>query len=335
MEGCRITDEWRYRDIRTVIMENEFLKVTILVDLGAKIHEFVYKPSDRDFLYHHPRVEPRIPTYGVNVDNWWTGGIDDVIPSGHPSVYRGEEYPFLGETWSLSWYYDIVARDVDEVSVHLWRPTIIAPLILEKWITLRSGEKALDVHYKLTNTDSHDFDFIWGIHPAFDVNSNSRIDIPAEDVQVEDSLDDRLGARGATYKWPYVEDKDGKKVDMRQFPSDGARAMEFHFATKIDDGWLAVTDTQKQEGMGVVFPKDIFSVIWLWLGSGGSWRGLANFAAVEAWCGYPAKLNEAVERGRFLTIGPGEELECDTKFVAFTGVSSVSGIKVTGEVEGG
>ena len=129
MESCRITDEWRYRDLRTVVMENEFLKVTILVDLGAKIHEFVYKPSDRDFLYHHPRVEPRAPTYGVNVDNWWTGGIDDVIPTGHPCLYNGEEYPFLGEVWSLQWYYDIVNRSKEEVSVHLWRPTIIAPLI--------------------------------------------------------------------------------------------------------------------------------------------------------------------------------------------------------------
>jgi len=80
MKGCRVSSEWTYNGLQALILENELLKASILVDFGAKIFEFIYKPTDRDFMYHHPRVEIRTPVYGVNVDNWWLGGIDEAIP---------------------------------------------------------------------------------------------------------------------------------------------------------------------------------------------------------------------------------------------------------------
>jgi len=85
----------------TCTLENEFLRVTVVPDIGAKVHELFYKPLARDLLFHHPRVELRAPVFGANVDNWWTGGIDDALPTGHACVVEGEELPFLGEAWSL------------------------------------------------------------------------------------------------------------------------------------------------------------------------------------------------------------------------------------------
>jgi hypothetical protein len=87
--------------MRSVILENDDLRVVVLTDYGAKILEFKLKCKAHDLLYHNPRVEIRMPVYGVNVDNWWHGGIDECIPTCHPTTYRGEEYPNLGEVWSL------------------------------------------------------------------------------------------------------------------------------------------------------------------------------------------------------------------------------------------
>lgn len=54
-KGCRINDELRYKGLKTIVMENELLKVTILVDKGTDIIEFLYKPKDVDFMWgHHP-----------------------------------------------------------------------------------------------------------------------------------------------------------------------------------------------------------------------------------------------------------------------------------------
>ena len=333
LKGCKIIDEWFYRGLRTLILENELIKLTILVDYGAKIHELIHKPSGRDFLYHNPRVEVRAPVFGVNVDNWWTGGIDECIPTGHPCTYKGEEYPYLGEVWSLPWYYQILDRGPDTVSVHLWRPAIISPLLVEKWVSLRAGEKIVYFHHKISNLSQTNFEFIWGIHPGFQISSQHRIDIPAKKVVIEESFpDNRLGSSGSTYLWPFAQDKEGRKVDMRKISSEKVQTYDFHYAVELTDGWLALTDTASREGIGIIFPKDIFKVIWMWLVYGG-WRGL-YCAAIEIWTGYPAKLSEAVERGCFSQLGPNESLECDTKIVIYRDISEVEKITLEGDVKG-
>jgi len=333
MKGCRITDKWQNRGIRTVILENRFIKATILVDYGAKIFELIHKDTDKDFLFHNPRVEPRVPVFGADVDNWWAGGIDELLPTGDPCTYKGEKYPYHGELWSLPWDYDITNRSSGEVSIHLWRRTIISPFLVEKWISLREGEKILHFHHKITNLSNSDVEFNWGIHPGLNINPDCRIDLPAEDTFIEKSFpDDRLGKRGTIYKWPYAADKEGCKVDMRQVPPPEAGIEEYHYAVKLTDGWLALTDTAVKEGIGLVFPKEIFKVIWYWVSFGG-WRGL-YCAAIEPWTGYPAKLSEAVEKGIFMQLGAEQALECDTKIVIYTGVSQVNKITPAGEVTG-
>ena len=52
--GCRISDAWTFKGMRTIILENELLRVTVLVDKGSDIVEFRYKPRDLDFLYFAP-----------------------------------------------------------------------------------------------------------------------------------------------------------------------------------------------------------------------------------------------------------------------------------------
>lgn len=333
IEGCRISSEWKYKGMQTLILENEHVKISILTDFGAKIFEFIHKRTGRDFMYHNPRVECRTPVYGVNADNWWTGGIDEAIPTGHPSIYKGEEYPYLGEVWSLPWEYEILSREEDEVKVHLWRTTVISPLKVEKWITLRKGEKSVRFHHRITNLGYSRFEFIWGIHPSFSITPNFRIDIPAEDVFIEESYpDNRLGKYGDIYKWPYATDKNGKKVDMRKVQPAESQTCDFHYAIRLRDGWFALTDTFAKEGFGFVFPKEIFRVIWLWLVYGG-WRGL-YCAAIEPWTGYPAKLDKAVKEGLYSILEPKGKLECDTLALVYEGVSKVEKITDLGEVFG-
>jgi len=322
-----------YRGMRSVILENDDLRVVVLTDYGAKILEFKLKRKARDLLYHNPRVEIRTPVYGVNVDNWWHGGIDECIPSCHPTTYRGEEYPNLGEVWSLPWYSEVEKDSPEEVTVHLWRPTVIAPLLLERWMTLRGHGSILEMRHKVTNLGFSDFQFLWGIHPGLAISRFSRIDIPESRVIIDTSYpDNRLGHPGDSYPWPYAKTADGKTVDMRAVAPPESQTWDLHYATELSEGWLAVTDTSARLGFGMVFPKDIFRCIYLWLVYGG-WRGL-HCAAVEAWTGYPSKLEEAVKNGRCSSLNAGESLSCETRLVAHEGFVRVDRIKPDGEVEG-
>ena len=54
--GCRVSDAWTFRGLKTAVIENELLRVVVLIDKGADIYQFVHKPSDTDFLWRSPWV---------------------------------------------------------------------------------------------------------------------------------------------------------------------------------------------------------------------------------------------------------------------------------------
>ena len=49
--GCRVSDDWEYRGNKVAIIENELIRVVVLVDKGADIYSFVHKPSDTDYMW--------------------------------------------------------------------------------------------------------------------------------------------------------------------------------------------------------------------------------------------------------------------------------------------
>ncbi len=331
MDECRLSTDWEYRGLKTVILENQYVRASFLMDHGAKLHEFIYKPSDRDFLYHNPRLAPRTPVYGANVDDWWSGGMDVAIPTGHICQYRGDNLPYLGEVWSQTWSWEVTSNDKNHVAIHSWCPTIISPFLVERWDSLYAGERVLQQRYKVTHTGFTAYPFIWGIHPGFNISPNHRIDLPAKKMFIEESLpNDRLGKRGALYTWPFAVDRENNQVDMRRVLPPEAGICEFHYAVELEAGWLALTDTKMKEGIALVFPSEIFSVVWLWLVYGG-WRDIYT-AAIEAWTGYPAKLTSALTEGRYTSLNPGESLECNVMLMVYDGVTGVANISPNGEV---
>jgi len=75
--------------MRTAILENNHLKVVVLVDSGARIIEFLYKPSYGQFMWEKPRGTHERPIYGAPLETYWGGGWDDAIPTVHPCIYKG------------------------------------------------------------------------------------------------------------------------------------------------------------------------------------------------------------------------------------------------------
>jgi galactose mutarotase-like enzyme len=330
---CQIITDKKICGLHSLRLENDLIQATILTEFGAKLHSLIYKPTQKEFLYHHPRCLPRQPVYGVNVDNWWSGGIDEAIPTGHACAYQGEEYPYLGEVWSLPWKWEITENTGDEIEIHLSCRTIIAPLQVERWYKIKKGDSKIHIRHKVTNMGYHHFDFLWGIHPAFDINPNTRIDIPAKSVWVaESNPNSHLGSRGTTYNWPFAKENKGNYVDMRLVPEPKAGWHELHHAIELTDGWLAVTDTTTGFGVGMTFSENVFSSIWLWLVYGG-WREL-YCASVEIWSGYPAKLSEAIENQRVSHLEAGAILETETCLIVYQGVVTVDKITRDGVVIG-
>lgn len=49
--GCRITVDIYFGDIPAVMLENEFIRMTVLAGRGADVVEFLYKPLDVDLVW--------------------------------------------------------------------------------------------------------------------------------------------------------------------------------------------------------------------------------------------------------------------------------------------
>ena len=47
---CTISDDWTYKGMKTIWMENDFIRVGILAGRGSDIFEFRYKPLDLNFM---------------------------------------------------------------------------------------------------------------------------------------------------------------------------------------------------------------------------------------------------------------------------------------------
>lgn len=172
--GCRISDDWAYKGLRTVILENDLLRVVVLVDRGSDIIEFRYKPYDVDFLLRRPRgirapqdgcLDPLSDTAFID---YFSGGWNEILPNGGmPSSYKGAALGQHGEISLIPWRYAITEDTPDRVAVTLSVRPYRIPFALEKTLMLEEGKAALFIEERLTNEAGEPLHCMWGQHIAF------------------------------------------------------------------------------------------------------------------------------------------------------------------------
>ena len=307
------------------------IRTTVLPTHGAKVVELVSKAADRDLLYHHPRIDVRPPVFGANVDDWWTGGIDEVAPTGHPALVDGEQLPFLGEFWSQAWTARIVEEGPAAVAVELSCAGIITPLRIDRRMELRAGESFIRSTHRLTNAGYSPVPFMWGIHPGIAIRPGARIQVPGTTGTFHEGHADLGIAQGTTFPWPHLPAATGS-IDLSVARPPDPPSWELAFVDGLTAGWLAVTDPESRSGFAMSFDPSVFPVAWLW-GVYGGWRGLYT-VALEAWTAHPPRLDEVIAAGRARTLAPGESLETEVRFIAFDGIGSVADVSRDGVVRG-
>lgn len=103
--GCRIHDQITYMGMTTVVLENEKIRLSILVDKGTEIFEFVLKKRDLDFMWltengvQNPnQYLPTSPDSQSTFIDYYAGGWQEVFPNGGASSsYLGAQFGQHGE----------------------------------------------------------------------------------------------------------------------------------------------------------------------------------------------------------------------------------------------
>ena len=287
--GCRISDAWTYQGLRTIILENELIRVVVLADKGTDIVEFRYKPLDLDFMLQMPagvrnpnRGLLSSPSSGTFID-YYNGGWNDILPNGGPfSTYNGAEFGQHGEISLIPWEHQIVEDSPERVAVRLWVRPIRTPFFVEKTLCLEPGRAVLTIDERVTNEAGQAMHLMWGQHIAFGrpfLDEGAVIDVPAKRFLVNDTMPNyeprrfkindefRLAARAQP---PMARPSDASVV-----PAYGAaEAQEMAYLTELTDGWYAITNPTRQVGFGVRFDPSLFRYIWYWQQLGDVGHGL-------------------------------------------------------------
>ncbi len=328
--AARVSTAWTYHGLDAIVLENRLLRVILLPQLGGKIWQITYKPADRDLLWQHPRLTPRIVPFHAVYDDVFFGGWDELFPNDLPETINGEHLPDHGEIWTLPWHVEVVRNAPEEVTLHLAVETPISVARVEKWITLRDGEAKLRMRHRISALGVHDQPFLWKLHAAMALSHDSRIDLPARQMYVEDFGPQRAPIGERTYTWPNLVAADGVTHDMRHTLPPTARVSEFQYATELSAGWCAITHPHEKLGFGLAFDRDVLSSCWLFATYGG-WRNLST-VILEPCTGYGVSLADGLSAGTHRVLRAGETINCDVVATVFTGGRGVSAIDANGNV---
>ena len=331
--GPFIDTDWQYRGLQVVRIENENIRLDVLPEVGAKIYNFVHKASNKNLLWHNPRVPPERAVYGSLFDDHWAGGWDELLPNDVPfKIPSGETLPDHGEVWSQASEWRVVEESGDAVAVRFVTHGRILPTRFEKTISLHAGESFCSVQYAYINLGAAPIDFLWNICCPFEISSATRLDIPARRgiIEATDPWNTLKFNPGTEYEWPYAVTPAGERVDFRTMPPEEAGVTDFQYLPNLASGWFAVTDADAQVGFGMVFPTDVIPHLSLFRSVGG-WRG-QHLVSVEPSVGYPYDLAVAKENGTAGRIEADAALEAKIKAIAYEGVAAVERIEPDGSV---
>lgn len=143
------------KTFHTWILENQYLKVTLLPEYGGRILSMIYKPTGHEELYQNPVGIPYQVGSGIFYYDWLMvyGGIFPTFPE-----------PEHGKTWLLPWEFEVVTETEDEVTVAMSIVDDInfsgtprrynlgaTGLEVRFYITLRAGRSALDTLVVISN----------------------------------------------------------------------------------------------------------------------------------------------------------------------------------------
>ncbi len=342
--GCRISDRYTYKGWQLLILENEFLRVSVLPEKGSDIFEFLHKPTDTDFMWHTPQgLSERSASLTTlsqahgNFDDYYEGGWQEILPSGGCGCeHQGAVYGQHGESWAAKW--DVCIEEDQETKVAALFTCNLrkVPLKIEKRLILSSGKPVLEIEETVTNLSERTVDFMWGHHPALGtpfLSEDCVLDVPASRIAVHsfDEDEDRRFERGQTFDWPSMTRRDGRAVDGSKFPKDGERGSDELCFIDMREGWFAVTDTRKKLGFAMEWDIEMFPYLWWWqvfgAGEGSPWFGRCYNCALEPWSSYPLfGLSEAVKHNTHKTLAAHSSIGTSLAAIVYEGHAGVKSV---------
>ena len=323
---CTICDEWAYRGMSVIWMENDFLKIGILAGRGSDIFEFRYKPLNIDFMLRltkgilNPQIDfSQMRNTTNQFEDYYYGGWQEILPNTPAFKYRGASLGQHGEISLIPWKYAILNDSPEKVSVKLWVKPLRLPIRIEKTLTMIPDEATLYIAERLSNESNTHLDIIWGHHVAFGLpflREGGIVETSAKKMRSEPAMPDhRRFKSGIETNWPYCTDIKNKQDQANIIPP----AAEFPYSELSylydfdDKGTYTLKHAQKNIGFTLNWDAAIFKCLWFWqeryATQDAPWWGDVYAVALEPWTSmWRSDAQESIAAGEWLKLERGQTI---------------------------
>lgn len=220
----QIADEPVRRQWQAVHLENEYLRLVILPELGGRIHIGYDKSTGYDFFYRNNVIKPALVGLG---GPWISGGVEFNWPQHHrPATYLPVETTIEHEA---------------DGSVTVWcgDHDPFTRMAAQHGVRLRPGSSVVELRVRLHNRTSERQTFLWWANVAARVNDHYQSFFPEDVRYVADH------ARRALTAFPSA-DRTYYGVDYPDLAktSPGADRIDFYRNIPVPTSYMIVDSEQ-------------------------------------------------------------------------------------------
>ncbi|EMI15668.1 tetratricopeptide repeat protein [Rhodopirellula maiorica SM1] len=321
----RIEDEKHDKEWQAVYLENDYLKVMVLPELGGRIQMAFDKTNDYHFVYHNRVIKPAL--VGL-AGPWISGGIEFNWPQHHrPNTYGPVDYQL---------------ETSDDGSATVWCHEIDRMHRTECRYGIRLyGDRAyieIDVH--LSNPTPLPQTFLWWANPAVAVDENHQSVFPPDVSAVLDHGKRDVStfpiATGTYYKFDYSEGSDrlGDKTGTDISRYRNVPVPTSYMAYKSDYDFVGTYDHGRKAGLLHVCNHHISpgKKQWTWGNGefGQAWdRHLTDEDGpyIELMCGVYTD-----NQPDFTWLMPGEQKSFTQYFMPYKGIGMIGNATIDAAV---
>jgi hypothetical protein len=240
-------DEVIEKEHVAIIMENEYVKLTLLPEMG-RVYSFIPKSTGHEVFWHNDTV-----TVGGGQQNslgWWIwiGGAEYTLP--------GDEH---GTTWAEQWTFNVVEDTEHRKAVRMSVKERGTGLEEHIEIVLYPDRSFYEARIEIVNPTSETVQFAHWINPQWtpggrnELTDNTEFIIPTRHILIPDRFRERLG-----------ESRQDWRSSRLRFIQGWDRGSGDLMADGLEHGFYGAYSHDEEEGVVRVFDKEITPGVDVW-----------------------------------------------------------------------
>ena len=231
---------------RLVELENEFLRVLILPELGGRIWQVIHKATGHTMLYQNPVVKPS-PWGPANQLGWLgLGGIEWDLPI----IEHGYDW---GTPWTVRTFLDGDGAAVAEISTPDDGRFLAATIDVK--LPPAAAYFEIEPHIQNTSDTPLQFDYwhtaMLAPGPGNQPSPELRFVVPGDAVRIHSTGDERLPGPESVIAWPLRGQRDLSRL------GDWDQYLGFFEYPAAHGPFVGVYDSATDAGAVRVFPADV------------------------------------------------------------------------------